>query len=98
MRYELTGRMSFGGHRRNLEADRLEVGDRAAELDAFLGIADGMVERGLRQADRAGSGMGPRKAEPLRRVLESPAEVGVWPNRRARALEAKFPGLPAKIT
>src|ERR1700719_4028467 len=98
MRYELTGRMSFGGHRRNLEADRLEVGDRAAELDAFLGIADGMVERGLRQADRAGGRMGARNAEPLRGVLESTAEVGVGPDRRTRALESKFPGLPAEIT
>src|SRR6202012_1692184 len=87
----------LGGHAGDLEPDRLEVADRLAELDAFLGVGHGVLQRALGQADRAGRRVGAGEAEAEGDALVRPAAALVVAGRRPaatrrpRTLEAQLP-------
>ena len=57
-------RFEVGRHVGERELGVLEIGDRLAELLAFLGIADRLIEAALRAAQRAGADVEPPAVEP----------------------------------
>ena len=71
--------LDLGGHVGEQERQALEVDDRPAELLALLGVGDGVVERGLGQADRAGGDAEPAAVERGQRDLEALALLAEQP-------------------
>ena len=95
---ELARGLDLGRHPGELEARRLEVADRLAELAALLGIGGGVLQCAARQADGARGGVGAGALEPGRDVIEGAAFLA--DQRRAgqaAVVEGELPGLPAEI-
>src|SRR5438067_5971746 len=85
--HQLPRRLDLGCHLRELEPDRLEFGDRLAELHALLGVFDRVLEPAASEPDRPRRGMGARLLEPLRHGIE----------RAACLPDQTFAGYPAVV-
>ena len=73
-------------HVGELEADRLELGDRLPELHALLGVGERVLERAAGEADRAGGGVDAGDVQAVHRRVEGAAlRRGVVPSYIARA-------------
>src|SRR5262245_4325235 len=95
---ELASGLDLGRHFGDLEADRLELGDRAAELLAVVGVGNRIVERALGQADGACGGVGAGRLEARGRVVEGLALLADHVRRRdTEIVEGQLPGLPAEV-
>src|SRR5688500_15714997 len=94
---ELAGGLDLGSHGRDLEADRLELGDGPAKLDTLLGIRNRVLHRATGEADGAGGGMRARPLEPGNGAVEAAAPASATQVERLAAIEVQLPGLPAVV-
>src|SRR5260370_27233162 len=96
--HQLARRLDLGRHLRELEPDRLELGDRLAELHALLRVFDGVLEPAAGEPDRARRGMPARLLQPLRHGVERAAFLAYQAFASNPAIvERELEGLPAEI-
>jgi hypothetical protein len=96
---ELAGDHDLDRHQRELAVDAREGDQRLAELLAVLGVAQGELERVLRDADGAGGGLDAGALEGLHELLEALALDAAEQVRRrhAEAVEAELVLLHAAV-
>src|SRR6266542_29718 len=85
--HECARRFDLGCHVGRLEAHRLNLRDRLAELHPLLGIRERVLESAAGEADRAGSSMDPRHVESVHRGVESASLGSDGPLVHARTEE-----------
>src|SRR5262249_43464033 len=96
--HELARGLDLGRHLRELEPDRLELGDRPAELHALLRVFDRVLEPAAGKPDRSGRSMGACLLESLRHGVERAAFFAYETFRGYTAIvERKLERLPAEI-
>src|SRR4029077_18161377 len=89
-------------HLRELELDRLVVGDRLAESLPFLGVADRLLEPALRDPDRPGGDVHAAELDPAHEVPESSVLAGFATEnaseRRSESVKCQLDRLDALVS
>ena len=81
----------------DLEADRLEVRDRLAELDALLGVVDRILERARAPGRSSAPRCGRARASRPGHAVEGAAFLADHRRPHADVVEGELPGLPAEV-